>query len=111
VINVDTRHGAEPGYEVLWPLGRPAYENRSPCDRIADLNNKVVGELWDYLFRGDEIFPLLEQALGGRYPGMRFIGYEQFGSTHGDEEHKILAELPDRLKSLKVDAVISGMGC
>jgi hypothetical protein len=42
---------------------------------------------------------------------MRFIGWEEFGSTHGDEEHKVLADLPGKLKALKVDAVVSGMGC
>ena len=37
--------------------------------------------------------------------------YDTFGSTHGEDEHAILAGLPDRLRELKVDAVISGMGC
>ena len=42
---------------------------------------------------------------------MKFIGWETFGSTHGDDEHQVLADLPANLKKLKVDAVVSGMGC
>ena len=42
---------------------------------------------------------------------MRFVNYDEFGSTHGDEEQKILAALPDKLKALGVDAIVSGMGC
>jgi hypothetical protein len=49
--------------------------------------------------------------LQARFPDMRFIGQDEFGSTHGEDERKVLAALPEKLKSLKVDAVISGMGC
>ena len=36
---------------------------------------------------------------------------EGFGSTHGANERQILADLPAKMESLGVDAVISGMGC
>ena len=42
---------------------------------------------------------------------MNFVSYEEFGSTHGEDEAEIIETLPMRLKELKVDAVISGMGC
>ena len=98
-------------FAVLWPRGERTAASQPLAPRMPTLEGKTVAFLWDYLFRGEEIFPMLEQALSERYPGMRFVGYEEFGSTHGDEEHKILAALPGRLKTLKVDAVISGMGC
>jgi len=104
-----TRQGES--FAVLWPRGERKVAQQPLAPRLGSLQGKTVAFLWDYLFRGDEIFPMLEQALKARYPGMRFIGYEEFGSTHGDEEHRILAELPDRLKALKVDAIVSGMGC
>ena len=53
----------------------------------------------------------LEEGLKARVPGVKFINWKEFGNTHGADERKILAELPQRLKSLGVDAVISGMGC
>ena len=98
-------------YAVVWPRSARSVEVKALAPRLASLEGKTVAFLWDYLFRGDEIWPTLSEELGRRYPGMRFVGWEEFGSTHGDEEHKVLAELPAKLKSLKVDAVVSGMGC
>ena len=54
---------------------------------------------------------MLASELTARYPGVEFVGHETFGSTHGDEEHEIVAGLPERLRDMEVDAVISGMGC
>lgn len=99
------------GYRVLWPKGEKTIEITPLAGRLDSLEGKTVCQLWDYLFRGDEIFALLEEELGARYPGINFVSYEEFGSTHGEDETKILEELPGRLKALGVDAVISGMGC
>jgi hypothetical protein len=98
-------------YSVFWPRGAKTVQARPVSARLESLEGKTVAFLWDYLFRGDEIFPMLEQALRERFPGIRFIGYEEFGSTHGEDEHQVLAALPEKLKALKIDAVISGMGC
>ena len=96
---------------VFWPRGERKAEVQPLAPRMADLAGKTVCELWDYMFRGDEIFPILEAELKTRYPGVRFVGYDTFGSTHGGDETRVLAELPARLKELGADAVISGMGC
>ena len=56
-------------------------------------------------------FDLLEEGLKARFPGIRFVSWREFGSTHGGEEREALAALPRRLKDLGVDAVISGMAC
>lgn len=96
---------------VVWPRGRKIGEVRDLAPRLAGLDGKTIGELWDDLFRGDEIFPLLEAELGRRFPGVRFVRYDAFGSTHGADEQRVLAELPDKLRRYDVDAVISGMGC
>ena len=98
-------------YRVLWPRGRRTAEVVDLAARLDTLAGKTVGQLWDDLFRGDEIFPLLEEELARRYPDVRFVRYDAFGSTHGGDEHKVVAELPDRLRELEVDAVISGMAC
>jgi hypothetical protein len=42
---------------------------------------------------------------------VRFVGYRTFGSTHGAEEHEVLATLPEWMREHGVDAVISGMAC
>jgi hypothetical protein len=96
---------------VVWPRGRKTVESRPVARRLDSLAGKTIGQLWDDLFRGDEIFPILERELGRRWPDVKFVNYSVFGSTHGSDERTVLAELPGRLKELGVDAVISGMAC
>jgi hypothetical protein len=79
--------------------------------RLSELEGKTVAQLWDYLYRGDQVFELLEEGLRARFPGVRFVSWREFGSTHGGEERAALAALPQRFKELGVDAVISGMAC
>ena len=96
---------------VLWPRGRKTVDLRPLAKRLDTLEGKTLGELWDDLFRGDEIFPILREALAARFPGVRFVDYRVFGSTHGAEEHATIAGLPAKLREHGVDAVISGMAC
>ena len=98
-------------YEALWPRSPRQVGVKPLARRLESLEGKTVAQLWDYVFRGDEVFGLLEKELSAKYPGMRFINWREFGNTHGSDEHQVLAALPTRLKELKVDAVISGMGC
>src|SRR6266850_7127986 len=95
---MDIRANVEPAYEVLWPLGKPAYESRPANARLADLNGKVIGELWDYLFRGEEIFPILRERLKARFPGIRFVTYDVFGNVHGPKQRELVARVPGLLK-------------
>lgn len=99
------------GERVLWPRGRKTVGMRPLAKRIDTLDGKTIGELWDDLFRGDEIFPMLREELGRRFQGVRFVNYRVFGSTHGGAEHHTIAELPEKLREHRVDAVISGMAC
>ena len=98
-------------YRVVWPRGAKAVQATDVAPRLSTLDGKTIGELWDDLFRGDEIFPILEEEIARRFPGVKFVRYDTFGSTHGRDEQRVLAELPDKLRQLEVDAVISGMAC
>lgn len=97
--------------QVLWPRGRRTVTAKAGAPRLQTLRGTTIGHLWDDLFRGDEIFPILEEALGERFPDVKFVGYRTFGSTHGANEHDVLRNLPARMRELGVDAVISGMAC
>ena len=97
--------------KVLWPRARKTAETRAVAPRLSTLDGKTIGEVWDDLFRGDEIFPILREEIARRYRNVKFVEYPTFGSTHGAAEHKTIAEMPDRLRALGVDAVISGMAC
>ncbi len=98
-------------YEVLWPRSPRQVKGKALARRLDTLAGKTVAQLWDFLFRGDVVFQALEDALKERFPGVRFISWREFGNTHGRDERQILAGLPKRLTELKVDAVLSGMGC
>lgn len=98
-------------FAALWPGGPSAVQRFAPAPRSASLDGKRVAFLWDYMFRGDEIFPLLESDLRHRFRNVEIVGHDAFGSTFGGDEHAVLAGLPSRLRDLRVDAVISGVGC
>lgn len=98
-------------YEVFWPRAPRQMRTKPLAPRLASIQGKTVAQIWDYLFKGDEVFELLEEGLRARFPGVRFVSWREFGSTHGGEERAALAALPQRFKELGVDAVISGMAC
>ncbi len=98
-------------YEVVWPRSERQLQMQPLAKRLDTLEGKTVAELWDFVFRGDEVFEVLERDLKRRYPGINFVSWRDFGATHGEDEREILASLPRRFKEMGVDAVISGMGC
>lgn len=98
-------------FEALWPRSPRQNGDKPLAKRLETLNGKTVAQLWDYIFRGDEIFVLLEEGLRAQYPDVRFVSWREFGCTHGNSEHEVISALPARLRELGVDAVISGMGC
>ena len=97
--------------KVVWPRGRRIVEARALAPRLSSLEGKTLGMIWDYVFRGDEIFPILEAALARRFPRARFVPFQEFGPTFGGAEHATIARLPGTLQRLGVDGLISGMGC
>ena len=98
-------------YDVVWPRSAKQAELTDLAERPTTLEGKTVAFLWDYLFRGDEIFPILEKELAARYPDMTFIPYQEFGTTHGAGETELINGLGQRLRELGADAIVSGMGC
>ena len=100
----------EPVYQVVWPLGKSVYEDLPIADEIPDLSGKTVCELWDWLFKGDEVFSILREVLARQHPGVKFVDYTQFGNTAGRNEREVVAALAERLREHRCDAVISGIG-
>lgn len=98
-------------FEVIWPSGERVSKVARLAKRLDTLEGKTVCELWDNLFRGDKIFQILEEELSKQYPGIKFVNYNVFGSTHGGEEKKVITALPSMLKEKGCDAVISAVGC
>ncbi len=105
------RSGREPVYEVVWPLGQTTGRLAiKPSAPIIDLNGKTVAEFWDWAFKGDQMFPIIREKLRGRFPDVKFVGYDTFGDIHGPNETEVVAALPALLRQHGIDAVISGVG-
>lgn len=98
-------------YEALWPRSPRQAKVKPLAHRLDTLDGKTIAWIWDYVFRGNEVFTQLEISLKARFPGVKFVNWSEFGNTHGSDEREVVASLPQKLKSLGVDAVVSGMGC
>ncbi len=101
----------EPIYDVVWPRSPRGVQQQHRAARLDSLEGKRIAFLWDYLFRGDELFPVLERELRRRIGEIDIVGYEEFGNLHGSDEKERVGRLPDDLRNRGVDAVVSGMGC
>ena len=95
------------GQRAAYIRARCALDGKTPeFGGYAD----AVAQLWDYLFRGDEIIAIVGAKLVQRFPGIRFVSHDVFGNTHGSRQRELLALVPDKLRLHKVDAVISLVG-
>ena len=101
----------ESTYDVVWPCSARGIQSRRRADRLDSLEHKRIGFLWDYLFRGDELFPVLAKELTNRTDGIEIVNYDEFGNLHGADEKERVGRLPGDLRDRGVDAVVSGMGC
>jgi hypothetical protein len=98
-------------FEVAWPRGPSAVKIIPLAKRLDTLAGKTIGEMWDWIFRGDEIFPVVEKELADRYPGVKFVSYKEFGNPHSANEPKVYEELPALAQKHGCDAFIVGVGC
>jgi hypothetical protein len=98
---------SEPQYSVVRPAGRWAGR---PVPAHAAAVPRRVGFVWDHVFRGDEMFTIVEEELRARDPGLTFAGHQAFGDIHGQDAGRVIASLPARLRAEEVDAVIVGVG-
>ena len=99
-----------PQYAALWPRGPRQATVKPLAKRLDTLDGKTVAWVWDYVFRGDQMFPLIQAGLAEKFPGSTFVPYTAFGNAHGHDEREMLAALPQRLREEKVDAVVVGVG-
>lgn len=102
---------SEPQYDVVWPKSALGVQPGRVAPRLATLDGARIGFVWDYLFRGEEIFPVIQRELERRHPGLSVVGYDAFGNIHGPHEHALVEALPGTLDEHSIDAVVVGNGC
>jgi hypothetical protein len=95
-------------YDVVWPRSPLAAARRPLSPRIDGVAGKRIGFMWEYLFRGEELFPALAEELRGR--GADVVSYEAFGNLHGPDEAQLIGEIPSVIAARGIDAVVSGVG-
>lgn len=103
--------GMEATYDVVWPKSPLGMQARRPATRLDSLRGKRIAFAWDYLFRGDELFPVLADELRRRVPDVEIVNYDVFGNLHGPQERELVEGLPAALAMHRIDGVVSGNGC
>jgi hypothetical protein len=94
-------------HSPIGPIDRPEMMAEA---RFNDLNGKRIAFVWDYVFRGDEMFPLIEAEIARRFPEATFVRHTEFGNIHGKDSDPIIDGLPQALRDKGVDAMVVGVG-
>ena len=97
-------------YEVVYPLGKTNASDRPVAKPLDTLEHVTIAELSNHKFGSELTFEVLEQALRKRFPNLKLIPHAEFGDTYGPAESEVIRALPEKLKAMNVDAVISGNG-
>jgi hypothetical protein len=98
-------------YEVVWPRGERNTGVSALASRHASLAGRKIALMWDYIFKGDVVMNEIAAGLKERFPGVEFVHWDEIGNIHGPKEREIVTGLGAKLKAMKVDAALSGMGC
>jgi hypothetical protein len=100
----------EPRIDVVSPLGTQVSDDGVLPERLGSIDGKVIAELWNWVYDGDRAYPIIRAELQRRYPGIRFVQYEEFGNIFGAAEHEVINRLPELLRERGCDAVVTAIG-
>lgn len=106
--NASTSHVDEPCFHVVHPAGRRPVVTHANTSGLGELTGKRIALVWDYLFRGDDIFRLAKERFTADWSDVEFVDYETFGNIHDHEE--LFDELPSRFRELEIDGTIVATG-
>ena len=101
--------------EVVSPLGRPAVEPTPLAARLDTLEGKTICEIWNGGFTGEISFPIIEQMLKERYPGVKIVPCSEFPLTTinafwPERKTETLEAVRNALVKHQCDAVLTGNG-
>ena len=99
---------------IVSPAGLQALKTTATAPRLADLNGKTVGEVWNGVFKGDMTFPIIRRLLQARFPGIRIVPYTDFhhqpGSDVPEQQREIERGIVAAARAKGCDALIMGNG-
>ncbi len=109
---LDTTHST-PNYAVVSPVGRSSVEMIEMAPRLETLEGKTIAIVGES-FMTHVIHPELKRLIQKNYPKAKVITMDEIGSAGPfpapGVTRKRKEEFEDKLKSMHVDAVISGNG-
>jgi hypothetical protein len=102
----------ESEFQVVWPLGRSVAREIDVSHGVGGLDGKKVAFVWDYLFRGREMFEVIKNVVAEQFPRAEFVDYEAFGNIHGSdsEEKANLESLPQRMREHGAACAVVAVG-
>lgn len=103
---------SEDTFEIVDPTGRQVLEPIKENSLPDTLDGKTVAFVWDYLFKGPEMFDAFKREIEQRFTDVKFVDYEVFGNIHGSdpEEKENLGQMPERLRGNNVDIAVVAVG-
>jgi len=100
--------------KVVNPLGFDVVTDSGSAKRVDTLDGKIVGEVWNGVFKGDFTFPIIRKCLQAKYPRVKIVPYTEFPHTPGSDnpaqQHERAKQIAVIAKEHGCDAVISGNG-
>jgi len=96
-------------YSVVAPTGRRRVASIATAPPLPNLVGARLVEIWDRMFRGDEMSALLRAELRRIAPAVEIVEFPTVGRIHGADEPRRLAELPRILARERATAVLSGV--
>ena len=103
--------------KVVSPVGKAIDESVTLlAPRLDTLEGKTVCEIWNAGFKGDVVFPIVDEMLLKRYPGIKVVPYTELplvriGSLGPETKAETLEAVRVALIEKGCDAVITGMSC
>jgi hypothetical protein len=99
-------------YAVLAPLGARLQSEGVLAPRLSSLEGKRIALVFDYAFRGDEMFAAFMAQAKERFGDVTFLDPDTFGNFHGpaEEGRQAMERLATSLEERKFDAAIVGVG-
>ena len=78
----------EETFQVVYPIGAQMIQEKKIAPPIPDLNGKTICQIWNYAFRGDDTFLMLEKLSNQNLSDIKFISYKKFGNIHDPSDEQ-----------------------
>lgn len=97
-------------FAVVWPLSRQRTVAVGDALPLESLSGKRIAFVWDYMFRGDEMWEIIKAGISAEYPMAEFVEYDNFGNIHRPTETGVPSDLLEIIEREGADAAVVAVG-